>query len=66
MKCSNCGHENDANAEFCEKCGYNLKKSSIPEKSGMPDSTKIFNCYSNIFSGRVGVGFGYDVDEKSS
>jgi hypothetical protein len=41
MKCSNCGHENDANAEFCEKCGYNLKKSSIPEKSGMPDSTKI-------------------------
>ncbi len=30
MKCSNCGHENDADAKFCEKCGSNLNKSSIP------------------------------------
>jgi hypothetical protein len=35
MRCQNCGHENDPDAEFCEKCGSNLKKSS------MPDSTKI-------------------------
>ncbi len=30
MKCQNCGHENDADAKFCEKCGSNLNKSSIP------------------------------------
>ncbi len=35
MKCQNCGHENDADAKFCEKCGSNLNKSS------MPASTKI-------------------------
>ncbi len=35
MKCQNCGHENDPDAKFCEKCGFNLNKSS------MPDSTKI-------------------------
>ncbi len=35
MKCQNCGHENDPDAKFCEKCGLNLKKSS------RPNSTKI-------------------------
>ena len=35
MKCQNCGNENDPDAKFCEKCGLNLNKSS------MPDSTKI-------------------------
>jgi uncharacterized protein HemX len=30
MKCQNCGHENDPDAKFCEKCGSNLNKSSIP------------------------------------
>ncbi len=35
MKCQNCGHENDTDAKFCEKCGLNLNKSS------MPNSTKI-------------------------
>ena len=35
MKCQNCGHENDPDAKFCEKCGANLNK------SGMLNSTKI-------------------------
>jgi hypothetical protein len=35
MKCSNCGHENDADAEFCEKCGSNLNKSSVPTSTKM-------------------------------
>ena len=35
MKCQNCGHDNDADAKYCEKCGSNLNK------SGMPSSTKI-------------------------
>jgi len=25
MNCSNCGYENDLDAEFCEKCGVSLK-----------------------------------------
>ncbi len=36
MKCQNCGHQNDADAEFCEKCGTKLK-----ETSGMLTSTKM-------------------------
>ena len=39
MKCQNCGHENDPDAKFCEKCGLNLKKSSRPEIGS--HSTKI-------------------------
>ncbi len=35
MRCKNCGHENDPDAKYCEKCGSNLNK------SGMPPSTKI-------------------------
>ncbi|MGA2676140.1 MAG: PsbP-related protein [Methanobacterium sp.] len=35
MRCQNCGHENDPDAKYCEKCGSNLNK------SGMPSSTKI-------------------------
>jgi len=35
MKCSNCGHENDADAKFCEKCGSNLNKSSVPTSTKM-------------------------------
>ncbi len=33
MKCRNCGHENDSDAKFCEKCGLNLKKSNMPEST---------------------------------
>ena len=35
MRCQNCGHENDPDAKYCEKCGSNLNK------SGMQSSTKI-------------------------
>ena len=42
MKCQNCGHENDIDAGFCEKCGANL--SGVRGKSAkeeMKQSTKI-------------------------
>ena len=29
MKCTNCGHENDPDAKFCEKCGLTLNRSSM-------------------------------------
>ncbi len=35
MICNNCGHKNDPDASFCEKCGADISKSS------MPTSTKI-------------------------
>ena len=49
-KCENCGHINDEDATFCEKCGANLKKASSrrvnPERpprndERMGQSTKI-------------------------
>lgn len=30
MRCQKCGHINDADASFCENCGSNFNKSSIP------------------------------------
>ncbi len=53
MKCSNCGHENDTDAEFCEKCGSNLKKSS------MPDTTMILIVLVIVLVAIVGVAAGY-------
>jgi hypothetical protein len=49
MKCPNCGHRNDGDAQFCEKCGETLKSGlsrqgipSTPVKSeGMSTSTKL-------------------------
>lgn len=48
MICQNCGHENDMDAAFCEKCGSRLqqysnfgKRTREPEKTGMSSSTKI-------------------------
>jgi hypothetical protein len=35
MKCRNCGHYNDADASFCEHCGANLNKSSMPTSTKM-------------------------------
>ena len=53
MKCSNCGHENDADAKFCEKCGSNLNRSS------MPASTKILIVVVIVLVAIVGVAAGY-------
>jgi len=49
MICQNCGHENDIDATFCERCGARLgrdpnfgrRQQRYSEKSGMPSSTKL-------------------------
>ena len=48
MRCQNCGHENDIDAEFCERCGSRLERYSNygrrpreAEKTGMSTSTKL-------------------------
>jgi len=45
MICRNCGHENDRDAAFCEKCGTRLpeygRRQRVPEKTGMGSSTKL-------------------------
>lgn len=49
MICQNCGHENDMDATFCERCGARLGRDSnfgrrqqtYPEKTGMSSSTKL-------------------------
>ena len=48
MRCQNCGHDNDLDATFCEKCGSQLDRSSNYrrpprefEKTGMNTSTKL-------------------------
>ena len=48
VKCQNCGHENELDANFCEKCGANLKSTLNtrnhpidPDKTGMNTSTKL-------------------------
>ncbi|BDZ71455.1 zinc ribbon domain-containing protein [Methanobacterium petrolearium] len=49
MICQNCGHENDIDATFCERCGAELgrnpdfgrRQREYPEKSGMSSSTKL-------------------------
>lgn len=35
MICDNCGHKNDADAKFCEKCGSNMKTSAMPTSTKM-------------------------------
>ncbi len=65
MKCSNCGHENDTDAEFCEKCGSNLKKSSMPEKSVMPTPMILIVLVIVLVAG-LGVKYSFHVDEQSS
>ena len=48
MKCQNCGHDNDIDATFCEKCGSPLERRSHyrrpprdVEKTGMSTNTKV-------------------------
>lgn len=47
VRCPNCGNENDMDAKFCEKCGFDLKRSPgrpyarPPVKEGMATSTKV-------------------------
>ena len=42
MYCKKCGHENDADAAFCEKCGANLGSTPSQETStGMSRNNKI-------------------------
>jgi|GEM_PF-892449 hypothetical protein len=43
MKCSNCGHENDADAEFCEKCGSSIKRFQKPVNTEDPSNSGINN-----------------------
>ena len=41
MKCENCDFENDDDAKFCEKCGFELKSSIPRQKKGMKNSIKL-------------------------
>lgn len=52
-RCPNCGHINDRDASFCQKCGANLRASA-----GMPTSTKILIVVVIILVGLLGVVVG--------
>ncbi|SCG85953.1 putative protein [Methanobacterium congolense] len=43
MKCIKCGHENDSDAKYCEKCGSTLTitESAKQDNEGMKTSTKL-------------------------
>lgn len=51
MKCKNCGHNNDYDAAFCEKCGANLKTSP----GGMTTLSKTLIVVVIILVGILGV-----------
>lgn len=50
MKCKKCGHDNDYDATFCEKCGTKLKG-----PTNMPTSTKVLIIAIIILVGILGV-----------
>ena len=41
MKCSSCGHENETDARFCQKCGESLNQNSTPQKQSFFKSNKV-------------------------
>jgi hypothetical protein len=64
-RCQNCGHENDNDAGFCEKCGTNLKNMSdrtIPTENvkngSMAQSTKILIVFCIILVAGLGITTG--------
>ena len=60
MICDNCGHKNDTDAKFCEKCGSNLNKSSLH------NSTKILIVIVIVLVAGLGVAGGYILFSKNN
>jgi hypothetical protein len=63
VRCQNCGHENDMDADFCESCGSNLKPTmssrTYPKKQeGMAQSTKILIIVCIILVAGLGITAG--------
>jgi hypothetical protein len=52
MRCQNCGHINDSNAKFCEKCGTNLNKAP---SEAMSNTTKVLIIAVVILVGSLGL-----------
>jgi cytoskeletal protein RodZ len=60
MYCKNCGHSNDSDAKYCEKCGIELKplaknRDSSPKKEGMNKTTTILIVAIVVLVGVVGL-----------
>ncbi len=67
IKCENCGHINDENGTFCEKCGANLKSTissrafpqePLKREEGMAKSTKILIVVVIILVAGLGISAG--------
>ena len=41
MKCSSCGHENAADAKFCQKCGSSLSQNLTSQKESFFKVNKV-------------------------
>jgi uncharacterized membrane protein YvbJ len=65
-RCQNCGHTNDGDATFCEKCGANLKTTfsrvvpmdPVKNDSGMNKSLKILIVICVILVAGLGITAG--------
>ncbi len=66
-KCENCGHENDNDSAFCERCGANLKttlssktypREAIKKEDGIAQSTKILIVVCVILVAGLGITAG--------
>jgi len=63
MYCKNCGHPNDSDAKYCEKCGIELKhlakdRNPTPTKDGMNKTTKILIVAIVVLVGVLGLASG--------
>ncbi|MCC7550819.1 MAG: zinc ribbon domain-containing protein [Methanobacterium sp.] len=62
MICRNCGHENDVDAVFCERCGARLEqpygRRQPPQKTGMSSSTKLLIVVVVILVAVLGIAAG--------
>jgi uncharacterized membrane protein YvbJ len=70
MKCSKCGHENDADAKFCEKCGSTLQStaynSGTSKTGGMKTSTKVLIAAIVILVAGLGLIIGLSVGNQNN
>ncbi len=60
MICQNCGHNNDMDATFCEKCGANLGfvNSQKPTKQGINTTNKILIVVIIVLIASIGIAAG--------
>jgi hypothetical protein len=70
MKCSKCGHENDADAKFCEKCGSTLQStvynSGTSKTGGIKTSTKVLIAAVVILVAGLGLVIGLSVGNQNN